>query len=127
MAAAGVIPFPNPMGLPAPTPGLRSGGRVGRPGVGRHLGGRPAPAGGAVALAVQAAPPVAGDPVRRSPPSHVPNDEAMKASVSCWAASMRFSAPAASSRPSTGISQSDSARMMAMTTGTRCSAVSKTT
>ena len=70
--------------------------------------------------------PPAGAP-SASPPSHVPNDEAMKASVSCWAASMRFSAPAASSRPSTGISQSDSARMMAMTTGTRCSAVSKTT
>ena len=51
----------------------------------------------------------------------------MKASVSCWAASMRFSAPAASSRPSTGISHSDSARMMAITTGTRCSAVSNTT
>ena len=51
----------------------------------------------------------------------------MNSSVSRWAASIRFSAPAASSRPSTGISHSDSARRMAMITGTRCSAVSNTT
>ena len=51
----------------------------------------------------------------------------MNSSVSRWAAIIRFSAPAASSFPSTGISQTDSARRMAITTGTRCSAVSNTT
>jgi len=59
-------------------------------------------------------------------PSHWPN-EAKNSSVSRWVAWVRFSAPAANSRPRTGISQSDSARTMAMVTGTRCSAVSKTT
>ena len=43
------------------------------------------------------------------------------------AAALRRPVLAAMKRPKTGTSQIDSARRMAMTTGTRCSAVSKTT
>src|ERR1035437_2227770 len=59
--------------------------------------------------------------------SRSPNDAAMYSRVSCCAASIRFSAPTANNRPRTGISHSDSARSMAITTGTKCSAVSNTT
>ena len=134
-------PVPQPDGTAGPRAGQAEAGR-GRPREARRVGTTGVTAAGPGRLAIRrrdwpgrrwpgAASPfgvTSGTASRGdSPSSHPPKEEAMNASVSCWAATWRFSAPAASSRPSTGISHSDSARMMAMTTGTRCSAVSKTT